>query len=79
MLEVRDKVSVLLTSNNKQKKIKNKRCDEEKPRITSGLAKLGGKVLAQTSVCRLTVSDNPDGVQSNPNFAKPQGRCFRQF
>ena len=41
---------------------------------TSGLAKLGGKVIARTSACPLTVSDNPNCVQSRPNFAKPPGR-----
>ena len=34
-------------------------------------AKLGGKVIARTSVHSLTVSDNPIGVQSRPNFTKP--------
>ena len=42
--------------------------------ITSGLAKLGGKVTARTSVRPLTVSDNPNCVQLRPNFAKPPGR-----
>jgi len=37
---------------------------------TSGLAKLGGKVIARTSARPLTVSGNPNGVQSGPNFAK---------
>ena len=46
--------------------------------LTSGLAKLGGKVIARTSVRRLTVGDNPNGVQSFPNFAKPPGR-YLQF
>ena len=41
---------------------------------TSGVAKLGGKVITRTSVCLLTVSDNPNGVQSRSNFAKPPGR-----
>jgi len=43
-------------------------------RTTSGLAKLGCKVKAQTSARPLTVSDNPNSVQSNSNFAKPPGR-----
>jgi len=42
---------------------------------TSGLAKLGGKVIIRTLACPLTVSDNPNGVQLLPNFAKPPGRC----
>jgi len=43
-------------------------------RTTSGLAKLGGKVTTRISARRLTVSDNPNGVQSSPNFANPL-RC----
>jgi len=35
---------------------------------------LGGKVTTRTSARPLTVSDNPNGVQSRPNFAKPPGR-----
>ena len=42
--------------------------------ITSGLAKLGGKVITRTSACPLTVSGNPNSVQLSPNFAKPPGR-----
>jgi len=42
--------------------------------LTGGLAKLGGKVITRTSVRPLTVSDNPNGVQPIPNFAKPPGR-----
>ena len=38
---------------------------------------IGGKVIARTSVCPITVSDNPNGVQSNPNFAKPPGRYLQ--
>ena len=45
--------------------------------ITSGLAKLGGKVIARTSVRPLTVSDNPNGVQPSPNFAKPPPRYLQ--
>ena len=48
---------------------------EETQHITSGLAKLGCKVTTRTSVCPLTVSDSPNGVQSIPNFAKPL-RCY---
>jgi len=42
--------------------------------LTGGLAKLGGKVITRISARRLTVSDNQNGVQSIPNFAKPLGR-----
>ena len=45
--------------------------------LTSGLAKLGGKVITRTSACRLTVSDNPNCVQPSPNFAKPPGRYLQ--
>ena len=54
-------------------KRKRKKCQQ----ITSGLAKLGCKVITRTSVLSLTVSDNPNGVQSLPNFAKPPGRCVQ--
>ena len=37
---------------------------------------IGVKVIARTSVRPLTVSDNPNGVQLIPNFAKPPGRCM---
>ena len=43
--------------------------ERECQHITSGLAKLGCKVIIQTSVRPLTVSDNPNGVQLRPNFA----------
>ena len=43
-------------------------------RTTSGLAKLGCKVIARTLARLLTGSDNPNCVQSSPNFAKPPGR-----
>ena len=42
-------------------------------RTTSGLAKLGGKVTAQTSVRPLTVGDNPNGVQSRPELRQAAG------
>ena len=45
--------------------------------ITSGLAKLGGKVIVRISVRPLTVSDNQNSVQSIPNFAKPPGRYLQ--
>ena len=38
---------------------------------------IGGKVITRISVHPLTVSDNPNGVQSRPNFAKPPGRCVQ--
>ena len=39
---------------------------------------IGVKVIARISVCPLTVSDNPNCVQSIPNFAKPLGLCAMQ-
>jgi len=36
---------------------------------------LGCKVTTRTSARPLSVSDNPNGVQSIPNFAKPPGCC----
>jgi len=36
---------------------------------------IGVKVITRTSVSPITVSDNPNCVQSNPNFAKPLGCC----
>ena len=50
---------------------------KKKRHITSGLAKLGCKVITRTSARRLTVSDNPNGVQLCPNFAKPPGRYLQ--
>ena len=38
---------------------------------------IGVKVIARISVRPLTVSDNPNGVQLIPNFAKPPGRCMQ--
>ena len=35
----------------------------------------GVKVITRISVRHLTAGDNPNCVQSNPNFAKPPGRC----
>ena len=46
----------------------------EMPAHNKRFGEIGGKVTAQTSVRPLTVSDNPNGVQSSPNFAKPPGR-----
>ena len=53
----------------------NKYIEEKRQQITSGLAKLGCIVITRTSVCPLTVSDNPNCVQLRPNFVKPPGRC----
>ena len=39
---------------------------------------IGVKVITRTSVRPLTVSDNPNGVQSIPNFAKPPGRWLQR-
>ena len=36
--------------------------------------KIGVKVTARTSVRPLTVSDDPNSMQSSPNFAKSPGR-----
>ena len=44
------------------------------PADNKRFGKIGVKVITQTSVRPLTVSDNPNGVQLIPNFAKPQGR-----
>ena len=46
---------------------------EKKQQLTSGLAKLGGKVLARISVRPLTVSDNPNGVQLYPQLRQAAG------
>ena len=43
-------------------------------RLTSGLAKLGCKVITRVSARPLTVSDNPNDLQLRPNFAKSPGR-----
>ena len=59
--------------NGGNKFIMNEKCQ----RTTGGLAKLGGKVIIRFSVRPLTVSDNPNGVQSIPNFAKPPGRWLQ--
>ena len=53
--------------------------------LTGGLAKLGCKVILRLrsvtiiriSVRPLIVGNNPNGVQSNPNFAKPPGRYLQ--
>ena len=45
-----------------------------KRRLTIGLLKLRGKVILRLRSVTLTVSDNTNGVQSSPNFAKPLER-----
>ena len=40
-------------------------------------SKIGVKVIAQTSARRLTVGDNPNGVQSIHSFAKPLGHYLQ--
>ena len=37
---------------------------------TSGFAKLGGGVIAQTTAGAKTAGDNPDGVRLNPQLRK---------
>jgi len=44
------------------------------PADNKRFGEIGVKVIAQTSVRPLTVSDNPNCVQLSPNFAKPPGR-----
>jgi len=44
------------------------------PADNKRFGKIGVKVIARTLERRLTVSDNPNGVQSSPNFVKPPGR-----
>ena len=48
------------------------------PACNKRFGKIGVKVIIRTSACPLTVSDNPNGVQSIPNFVKPPGR-YRQW
>jgi hypothetical protein len=45
--------------------------------ITSGLAKVGVKLLPEFLLRPLTVSDSPNCVQSSPNFATPPGRYLQ--
>ena len=49
--------------------------NENKTAYNKRFGEIGVKVIARTSVRSLTISDNPNGVQSSPNFAKPPGRC----
>ena len=50
---------------------------EKMPAGNKRFGEIGVKVITRISVRPLTVSDNPNGVQSSPNFAKPLGR-YRQ-
>jgi hypothetical protein len=43
-------------------------------RITSGFAKLGGKVTTQTVASTKTAGDSPDGARLNPQLRKAAGR-----
>ena len=47
------------------------------PADNKRFGEIGVKVIARISARLLTVSDNPNGVQLRPNFAKPPGR-YRQ-
>ena len=47
------------------------------PSSNKRFGEIGGKVIALTSARRLTVGDNPNCMQSSPNFAKPPGRCMQ--
>ena len=47
------------------------------PAHNKRFGEIGVKVIARISARPLTVSDNPNGVQSFPNFAKPLG-CYLQ-
>jgi hypothetical protein len=58
----------------KQNKKRKETAKEECQRLTSGLAKLGLKLLPEFLLCPLTVGYNPNCVQLNPNCAKPPGR-----
>ena len=44
------------------------------PAPNKRFGEIGVKVIIRISACPLTVSDNPNGVQLSPNFAKPSGR-----
>jgi len=47
------------------------------PAHNKRFGEIGVKVIARTSARPLTVSDNPNGVQSIPNCAKPPGRWLQ--
>jgi hypothetical protein len=44
--------------------------------VQRAFGEIGVEVIARTSVYPLTVGDNPNSVQSRPNFAKPLGRTL---
>ena len=46
------------------------------PAHNKRFGEIGVKVMTRISVRPLTVSDNPNGVQSSPNFAKPAGTLY---
>jgi len=48
------------------------------PADNKRFGEIGVKVITRTSARPLTVIDNPNGVQSIPNFAKLPGRCYLQ-
>ena len=45
-------------------------CRYNAERLTSGFAKLGGKVTTQTAAGAKTVGDSPDGVYLHPQLRK---------
>ena len=47
------------------------------PADNKRFGEIGVKVIVQTSARPLTVSDNPNCVQSTPNFAKLPGRYLQ--
>jgi len=49
----------------------------EKVAANKRFGEIGVKVTTRTSAHRLIVSDNPNCVQSRPNFAKPPGRYLQ--
>ena len=57
------------------KKLLNKNEVKERPAYNKRFDEIGVKVITRISARPLTVSDNPNGAQSSPNFAKPPGRC----
>ena len=44
--------------------------------ITSGFAKLGGKVTIQTAAGTRTAGDNPDGVRLSPQLRKAASALY---
>ena len=49
----------------------------EKPTYNKRFGEIGVKGIARTPARPLTVSDNPNGVPSSPNFAKPLRCCMQ--